>query len=363
MYSVAGEAAAHVAGTSYEQLVMDKVIRPLGLNKTGLSPNNMKRLHPDNYALPHEALSYEAGAKGDFKVLPLDEIYMTMAPSGDAYSNVVDLVRWGKTVMDLGKVDGGKQVLNDTSIVETLKAYTFFNRSQRGPEYAPAMTYGLGWIQDSYQGHNFYRHDGWVSGFTANLIMFPYDDLVIASTSNIAKVTQIGEYLPIRIAEGLLDIPVSSTFDWVEELAVPEVRDFYTAWDQYSKGLIPPQVPNKPATFANNLHAYAGEYYDPLFGTFSVAVETTKDDKTGKTKEVLMYRYNGITSMLKHHHYDAFVVTLDDPVLLFKALITFSSDPVSKGGDKGKKRPISRLQIQEIHAAAGIQKRIFKKRH
>ncbi|KAG0268144.1 hypothetical protein BGZ96_006790, partial [Linnemannia gamsii] len=102
---------------------------------------------------------------------------MSRAPAGDAYSNVVDLVRWGKTAMDLGKVDGGKQVLNDTSIVETLNAHTFLYAGQRGPEYAPAMTYGLGWIQDSYQGHNFFRHNGAVSGFTANLIMFPYDDL------------------------------------------------------------------------------------------------------------------------------------------------------------------------------------------
>lgn len=165
MYSVAGEAAARVAGTSYEQLVMDKVIRPLGLNKTGFSPIDMKRLHPDNYALPHEALSYEAGAKGDFKVLPLNEIYMSTGPAGDAYSNVLDLVRWGKAVMDLGKVDGGKQVLNETSIVETLNAHTIYYPGRRGPEYAPVMTYGLGWVQDSYQGHTFYYHSKFHSFF------------------------------------------------------------------------------------------------------------------------------------------------------------------------------------------------------
>lgn len=157
MYAVAGEAAAHVAGTSYENLVNDKVIQPLGLERTGFSPMAMKRLHPDNYALPHESLSYEAAEKGEFEVLPLDEIYMSYAPAGDAYSNVLDLAKWGKTVMDLGVLDG-KQVLNGTSIEETLNAHTVLYGGRRGAEYGAALNYGMGWMLDSYKGHVFYRH-------------------------------------------------------------------------------------------------------------------------------------------------------------------------------------------------------------
>lgn len=156
MYAVAGEAAAHVAGTSYESLVMDKVIRPLGLQKTGFSPMTMKRLHPDNYALPHEGLSYEAVEKGEFKILPLDEIYMAYAPAGDAYSNVLDLVKWGKAVMDLGVLDG-KQVLNGTSIEETLNAHTVLYGGRRDG-FGASLNYGMGWMVDSYKGHVFYRH-------------------------------------------------------------------------------------------------------------------------------------------------------------------------------------------------------------
>ncbi|KAF9152142.1 hypothetical protein BG015_005731 [Linnemannia schmuckeri] len=364
IYAVAGEAAAHVAGTSYEDLVFDKVIRPLGLNKTGFSPINMKRLHPDNYALPHEAISYEAAEKGQFVVLPLDDIYMAYSPAGDAYSNVLDLVRWGKAVMDLGVVDG-KQVLNGTSVEETLKAHTIAYGGRRGTGYGAALTYGFGWLLDSYKGHVFYRHNGATSGFTADLVMFPHDDLVIASTSNIVKVSQIGDYIPLHIADVLFDLPINSTFDWIEEMAVPEVKGYYTAMKQLGQGFLPPQIPNKPATFANNLSAYVGEYADPLFGKFVIGLEKKKDPNTGKEIEVLTYKYNEFASTLEHYHYDAFVATLDDPLLRFRALMTFSADPV-KGGEKGgdkKKRPIMRMQIQELPAGTGISKKIFKKRH
>ncbi|KAF9337142.1 hypothetical protein BGZ91_009633 [Linnemannia elongata] len=362
MYAVAGEAAAHVAGTSYENLVMDKVIRPLGLSQTGFSQNTMKRLHPDNYALPHEGESYEAVEKGEFKVLPLEELYMSYAPAGDLYSNVLDLVKWGKTVMDLGVVDG-KQVLNKTSVGETLTAHTIAYGGRRDGRGA-SLTYGLGWMLDSYKGHIFYRHNGATSGYTSDLIMFPDDDLVIASTSNIVKISQIGYYLPIQIADVMLDLPINKTSDWIEELAVPQVKEYYTTAKKLSQGFLPPQIPNKPATFANNLRAYVGEYTDPLFGTFVIELEEKEDSKTGRKKEVLTYKYNELTSVLEHYHYDAFVATLDDPLLKFRALMTFSADPVKgeKGGDQ-KKRPIMRMQIQEMLYGAGISKKIFKKRH
>ncbi|KAF9905736.1 hypothetical protein EC991_001339 [Linnemannia zychae] len=367
MYAVAGEAAAYVAGTSYEDLVINKVIRPLGLKNTGFSPTNMKKLHPDNYAMPHQALSYEQAEKGEFEMVPLETIYMSYAPAGDAYSNVLDLVRWGKAVMDLGKVDG-KQVLNSTAVEETLKGHTLMYSGRRGPENGAVMTYGLGWLQDSYKGAVFYRHNGATSGFTSDLVMYPDHDLVITSVSNIAGVTQISDYLPTRIAETLLDLPKdnNSNIDWIEELAVPEIKAYYSAVRELAQGFLPPKIPNKPATFANNLRAYVGEYTDPQFGTFVIDLETrTTNSSTGTRKEeVLTFKYNELTSILEHYHYDGFVATLDDVMLKFKALITFSADPISGGGDKNDKKnqPIKRMQIQELPAGAGISKKIFKRR-
>ncbi|KAF9135330.1 hypothetical protein BGW39_003437 [Mortierella sp. 14UC] len=319
MYAVAGEAAARVAGTSYEDLVLNKVIRSLGLKNTGFSQPTMTSLHSNNYAMPHEALTYEAAVKGEFMTIPLNGIYVSYAPAGDAYSNVLDLVRWGKAVMNLGKVDG-KQVLNDTAVEETLKAHILMYNGRRGPEYGATLTYGLGWLQDSYKRAVFYRHN------------LPKDN--------------------------------NSNIDWVEEIAVSEIRTYYSTARKSAQGFLPPKVPNKPATFANNLRDYIGEYSDPQFGTFVIGLETqTTNSSTEAKKEVLTYKYNEFTSTLGHYHYDGFVATLDDALLKFRALITFYADPVS-GGEKGdkKKRPIARMQIQELPAGEGISKKVFKRR-
>ncbi|KAF9135331.1 hypothetical protein BGW39_003438 [Mortierella sp. 14UC] len=364
MYAVAGEAAAKVAGTSYEDLVLNKVIRPLGLKNTGFSQPTMRKLHPDNYAMPHEALSYEQAEKGEFKTIPLEETYLTYAPAGDAYSNVLDLTRWGKVVMELGKVDG-KQVLNDTAIEETLKAHTIMYNGRRGPANGAALTYGMGWMQDSYKGAVFYRHDGALSGYTSDLIVYPDHDLVIASVSNIVGIYQIANYLPKIISETLLDLPKdsSSNIDWIEEIAVPQVKAYYAATAELAQGFLPPKVPNKPATFANNLRAYAGEYSDPQFGTVTIGLETQSTNSSTGAKEVLTFKYSVFNSTLEHYHYDAFVATLENPMVRTKALITFSADPVSgREKEDKKKRPIARMQIQELPLAMGISDKVFKRR-
>ncbi|KAG0373103.1 hypothetical protein BGX24_012156, partial [Mortierella sp. AD032] len=198
---------------------------------------------------------------------------------------------------------------------------------------------------------------GATSGFTSDLVVYPDYDLVIASTTNIVKVSEVADILPTVIAEILLDLP-RSTIDWVEEIAVPAVKEYYSAVTLIAQGaLLPPKIPNKPAMFANNLRAYVGEYSDPQFGSFFIGLETDNNKTT-----TLTYKYNELTSTLEHYHYDAFVATLDDPLLKYKALITFSADPVSGGDNDKKKRPITRMQIQELPAGVDISKKVFKKR-
>ncbi|KAG0211785.1 hypothetical protein BGX33_004062 [Mortierella sp. NVP41] len=368
IYSVAGEAAAAVAGTSYEDLVHTKVIQPLKLLSTGFSPKNMKH-HSDNYALPHAAPSFEAAQRGEFEVLPLNEIYMTTAPAGDMYSNVLDLVRWGKAVMDLGSVDG-EQILNKEAVEETLKAHTILVEERRSPELAPVVTYGMGWVQDSFKGQNFYRHNGAVSGFTSDLIMFPDQDLVIASLSNIVMVSQLAHNLPYPIAETVLDLPKKNNTsgekeDWIEDVAVPQVKEFYNNVALLTQGFLPEKVPNKPPTFSDNLQAYTGEYSHPYWGKFMIGLErkkTHKDGKDEKEEEVLTFKFNEFGSSLEHYHFDAFVATFDDPLLKTRALISFV--PNSMGEEQqqhAKDQPVKSLHIQELPAGEGISHSVFKR--
>jgi len=155
MYAVAGEAAAEVEGIPYEKVVETKVLTPLGLTNTGFSPMEMKKW--TNYAMPLSAASWDDAQNGVFTMGSLDEVYMVRAPAGDMFSNVLDMVRWGKVVMDHGRLDG-KQILNEASVQETLQPYTIMDGVEPKSEFGPAVAYGLGWSLGVFKGQTFYTH-------------------------------------------------------------------------------------------------------------------------------------------------------------------------------------------------------------
>lgn len=155
MYAIAGEAGANVAGTTYEQLVYDKIITPLGLSNTGFSQKAMKQL--ENHASPYLADSFSKAQAGEFRRGEYDEIYMAFSPAGDIHSNVLDMLKWGKVVVDGGKAEDGKQVLNKESLQKTLTPQSIVLQNEI-PEMSISLTYGLGWGLTSYKGHNMYTH-------------------------------------------------------------------------------------------------------------------------------------------------------------------------------------------------------------
>ncbi|KAF9399510.1 hypothetical protein BGZ94_005710, partial [Podila epigama] len=161
-YAVAGEAAANVAGVEYEELVREKILKPLGMTSSGFSQTEMGT--KSNYSLPYEAASWEDAMAGKFIVGELDTNYMTDAPAGDLYSNVLDLARWANTMMNTGALDG-KQILNKESIEYIQTGHAISNGTRRDPQFGAVQAYGLAWILDSYKGHLVNRHNGALFGY------------------------------------------------------------------------------------------------------------------------------------------------------------------------------------------------------
>ncbi|KAF9568362.1 hypothetical protein EC968_002930 [Mortierella alpina] len=313
MYAVAGEAAANVAGISYEDLVRTKVLKPLGMTRSGFSAMEMKT-HAD-HAMPYLADSLKDAQEGRFTQGYLDDIYMPDAAAGDIYSNVLDLVRWGSAVMHGGEIDG-KQVLNKESIQETLTAHTFMDMPKRTADFAPTLAYGMGWMIDSYKGHTVHSHSGGNPGYISHLAMFPDDDLVIAHLTNI-NTTKLHKFVPYIIADRLLCLP--KTQDWVE-VAIKETQEFYDMVKAADNVDLPAQR-NVPST--HPLHEYVGEYSHPVYGDVSVRLENEKN--VGGEGEALYFKMRTLDGKLSHYHFDTFTVVLEDFALRFRAVVTFQT--------------------------------------
>ncbi|KAF9990704.1 hypothetical protein BGZ75_000090 [Mortierella antarctica] len=316
MYAVAGEAGANVAGIPYEELVKTKVLKPLGMTRSGFSAMEMKT-HAD-HAMPYLADSLKDAQDGRFTLGYLDDIYMADAAAGDIYSNVLDLVRWGSAVMHGGEIDG-KQVLNKENIQETLTAHTFRKTTRRAPDFAPALAYGLGWMIDSYKGRTVYYHGGSNPGFISNVAMFPDDDLVVAHLTNI-DATKLPANVPYLIADRLLCLP--KTQDWVE-VSIKETQEFYDLLKAASKIDLPEQR-NGPPT--HPLHEYVGEYSNPVYGKVSVRLENEKNIRGGgggEGGEALYFKMRTLDSRMNHYHFDTFTAALKDFALQLGAVMTF----------------------------------------
>ncbi|KAF9966954.1 hypothetical protein BGZ70_000643 [Mortierella alpina] len=315
MYAVAGEAAATVAGMPYEKLVEEKVIGPLKLSNTGFSPMEMKKR--PNHAMPFTANSLEDAQNGLFHMHPLDEVYMQDSPAGDMYSNVFDMVHWGKVVMAEGKV-GDEQTLNKDSVRRTLTATSIMDASdqRRSPDFGAVVTYGLGWGLDSYKGHVHYRHSGAISGFQSKLKVFPDDDLVIAHLYNVEYATFDASY---DIVDELLGLP--KTEDWILDWSFNITKRDYEEFAKEIVGDLPKRVPNTDSL--HDLEAFEGEYFSPIQG--AAIVSLFRNEETGE----MTLRFSlGLWPVheLEHYHYDIFLVRLMERGVELKELAVFKTE-------------------------------------
>ncbi|KAK3819335.1 MAG: beta-lactamase/transpeptidase-like protein [Linnemannia elongata] len=322
MYAVAGEAAANVAGTTYEQLVSDKILIPLGLSNTGFSQNAMKKL--ENHASPYLADSLSKAQAGEFRGGVYDEIPMAFAPAGDLHSNVLDLLKWGKVVLDGGKVEGGEQVLSKESVEMTLTPQSIVPQ-KRTPEMSISMTYGLGWFLATYKGRNMYTHSGGYPGSVANLTIFPDDNLIIAQLVNIYP-TELPFYADFFIADKILNLPAypaSTQQDWLFNKAVEATAKQYDTLEEERDGKeLPTRI--KGTVSALLREDMVGQFENPLYGVITIARGIPdKDEGKEKGEEGLEFRYNEYRSTMEHYHYETFKMALEDLGVSEARLVSF----------------------------------------
>jgi len=155
LYGVAGEAAASVAGMKYEDIVRTKVLKPLGLHNTDFSP--LKMAKTPNHSVPFTSDSFENAIEGLFEEGPIRDDFDAHPAGSSLYADITDLVNFGNAIMNQGRVDG-KQVLNEETINEVLKGHSIMTRPKRDLENAPVLTYGMGWMIDTFKGQTVYRH-------------------------------------------------------------------------------------------------------------------------------------------------------------------------------------------------------------
>ncbi|KAG0334566.1 hypothetical protein BG004_000358 [Podila humilis] len=322
LFCVAAEAGANVFGTTVEKLVETKILKPLKLSRSGFSHNNLKRL--SNHATPLYANSFEDAVAGKFSELSMEGNGSTSlsAASGDMYSTVLDLVRWGQVALSGGKQDG-KQVLNKESVQATLAPKVIDTYVNQHKEVGRLIAYGMGWGTGTYRNRPIHEHSGRSVGYTSNLVMFPEDELIVALLSNV-DITGVTRFAPFHVADLILGLPKTNNKTWLPDEAVVATKRSYMMNGAILEGQLPEKVNNTRPSHSENA-AFVGEYYNPGYG--SAVIRLVKEDNKNNNSTKMELTIAGFSGILSHYHYDSYLVILGRSTVLTGDLATFITGP------------------------------------
>lgn len=259
MYVTAGFLEGRVAGMSWENLMLERILSPLGMASSTVSVIDTQK--GDDYAKPY--VKSFAGVREE-RFYNYQEF--GVGPNGALNTCVEDMAKY--LAFHMGD---GRQLVSAAQLRELHTPQMVKDAS---------ATYGLGWQLSHYGAHPFVEHSGSINGFNAWNGFAPEEHVGVIVLSNLDK-TQAPVKLGQWIANRLLG----------HEIALQ---------DSPSQPAKTPHVPARAGTQPSHaLSAYTGEYSNPAFGL--VRVELDRDELN------IVFPRESIP--LKHFHYDVFEST------------------------------------------------------
>lgn len=177
LYIVAGEVVSRVSGQSWEQFIEDRIMQPLGMDRSSASLQRAK-----DYS---NIIDAHVPVDGVLQVVPkyYGEI---LNPAGGIISSVSDMSKW--VIMQL---NGGRFGENNNSRLFSEKVHremwtpvTLMPVSVKNPYKSHFSAYGLGWNLTNAGGFLQVSHTGGLNGIVTQVTMIPEIKLGIIVFTN-----------------------------------------------------------------------------------------------------------------------------------------------------------------------------------
>ncbi|MDQ3750701.1 MAG: beta-lactamase family protein [Acidobacteriota bacterium] len=170
MYSVAGEALAAANNSTYEQVIKNRIFKPLNMKSSNLSVSELQKS-------PDFAFGYEfANVPGEVRKFPLYD-YSNVAAAGSINSSVKDMAQFLRLMLNDGVIDG-KRLVSEKNFKEMFT-----------PQIKIGATgyWALGWAsRGTWNGHRIVFHGGAQEGFNSIIALMPDQKLGFVLLTNIS---------------------------------------------------------------------------------------------------------------------------------------------------------------------------------
>lgn len=288
MVMLAGHVAEVVTGKSWEELIEEKILKPLGMDHTTVRIADIEKFE-------NRSVGYVFNGQASMAQPYLD--LKSVAPAGGINSNAGDMAKYMMFQLGDGTWNGEKLVSKE-SLDEMHKTQSNGSPYMWQLEEVTDCTYGLGWFVDNYRGKKMVSHGGNTLGFSALLTLLPEENLGIVILSN-GTSNFLCNVLTYDILDEVLGVETDGSFSpWTPKFGAA-VGPVFAAMAQGAEAKAAAKVAD--AAPAHKMEEYAGTYVNPGFGTMTIA------EQDGN----LVGELNGYRCMLMPYHYEFFDVAME----------------------------------------------------
>jgi len=258
MIVVAGEAAAKAGGSTWEELIQQRLMTPLGMTHSFPVVKDFSKV--SDVATPHAN-----GPSGSYAID--HEILENIGPAGSINSTARDMAQWLRFQMGDGTFNG-KRIISTAALREVHTPQTLIGGAGRGGDgIARLNAYGLGWFIADFHGLVYWNHGGNTVGMTSALDILPTEKVGVVVLSNLDHTGMPGA-VARWVLERQIHVPVE---------AVAQAGRAGRGGGGAGGGRGGAATSTPPASMpALPLTAYTGTFVDSLLGELTVTVQNDK---------------------------------------------------------------------------------------
>lgn len=290
MFMTAGYLAERIEGRSWETLVRERILEPLGMSRSNFSVVDMQKA--DDFAYPYHETD---GIVRQIDFRNIDEI----GPAGSINSSVREMIDYVQFHIDKGNV--GDEHLLSRSNAEQMQMPQMAIQGTVPYDELGHTSYGMGFFVTTYRGRKLVHHGGGIDGFISLLSFMPRERVGMIVLTNMTGNNPV----PTLVTRGVYDRVLGlEPIDWISRAKEQEAEAEESAapaseGDERVEG----------TTASHALAEYAGNYAHPAYGMIEIAAE---DDG-------LVATFHGESSRLERIHYDVFELP-ENPLIPFSGL-------------------------------------------